>query len=194
MSIRRPALAACALLSLTTTLPAAAQQAPAAQAATPHPSYAALGIALTKSDWPCSADLECDQDHSGLRLLLGHRVWRNLAVEGGYFNFGKLKGVEGRYLETTAFGAGVAWHQPLFWRLTGTLRAGAASVKTRGYGVATASSDDGSQRMQAYAGAGLSLALAPQLALDLGWDTTEARFNRVKSRVHMYSLGASLHF
>ena len=129
-------IAALGLAGAALALPAAAQMSMSAV-------YVGGGIGQSKFKADCGGGLDCDKNDTSFRGFVGYQFTRNIAVEGGYTDLGKLK--------VSGFGTS-ADIQVTAWDLSGVFswpieqfgvfgRLGIASVKAKPGGAFSGAGD-----------------------------------------------------
>ena len=161
--------------------------------------YVVGSVGVASWDVDCEGAANCDKTDVGFKLLGGYKFASNLAVEAGYFNFGKARisdsGLSADF-KAVAFGAGLAVHTDISPQWNAVARLGVASVRTTldaslaGYG----SASDEQSSTQAYAGLGVGYLLTPALSLDAALDFTNAKFEGEKGNISKFSLGLTYSF
>lgn len=97
----------------------------------------------------------------------GYRWANGLAAEVGFVDFGKATLEESRdRVRLSGAMAGIAWHLPFGNVAEGVLRGGGIDVKSERTG------ERERRRFRAYLGLGIQFWIAPQAAIELGWDAT----------------------
>lgn len=136
----------------------------------------------------CEGAANCDDGSTGFKLLGGYKFNPNLAVEGGYFDFGKASAA-GNTFKVNGFGIGGAFHYDVNSDFGVVARLGVANVK--GEASASSSSETSSQL---YGGLGLGYKVAPNWSVDAAYDFSKAEFSGEKFNVHMFSVGLTFAF
>lgn len=162
----------------------------------------ALGAGLSRWDSGCGGGAACDDGGSAGRAALAVTVVRGLALEAVALDLGRAEqrqgGQGGQVLRQQARMLGLGLMAPLELgpRLGAELRAGIGRVQVRRERSAGAAAplavDDASPEF--YAGAALTLALAPQVWLQVGWDATLARLDAGTRRIGAATAGVALRF
>jgi OmpA-OmpF porin, OOP family len=156
--------------------------------------YAVVSAGSSKVDLECGGTgLSCDESGTAFKLLGGYKFTPNIALEGGYLNFGEGTVSDGTTtikLKTDAFVIGGALHADFSQSWNFVARLGLAQVKTK-LSVAGLGSDSESGA-QAYAGIGYRL--TKQLSLDATLDFTKVEVGGAKDDVRALSLGLTYAF
>lgn len=167
----------------------------AAQAQTPAGGYLAVGAGVSKYNDSCEGLSQCDTTGTGFKFTGGYALGNGFAVEGVYLNFGKSSAsAAGLSVEvkSTAFGLGGAYTLPLSSSWDFVARLGVARVKTKGTVIGLGSASD--TGTSPYFGLALGWKMSPSTYLELGWDSTQARFEGEKESVSALTLGLGLRF
>ena len=174
------------------------QAASAQHVAQPFYGLGSIGISeFTGGDADniCRSVQECDRTGNAFKLIGGYKLTPSLAVEGGYWNYGRLTGRRNgttTELAASAFGAGLAYHHPFAPQWQGLARLGLsamdAKLSVNGATVAQESS------AQFYGGLSLGYVLAPNIALDGGWDFSFGSVNGSNFDINAVSLGLRVGF
>jgi len=135
----------------------------------------------------CEGLAGCDDGSTGFKLLGGYKLNPNMAIEGGYFDFGKAS-AGGATLKANGFGVGGAFHYDINsdFKLVGRL--GAANMK------ADASASSSESSTQLYGGVGLGYKVAPNWSVDAAYDFSKIKFSGEKFDVHLFSVGLTFAF
>lgn len=138
----------------------------------------------------CDGVADCDDGSSGFKLLGGYKLNPNVAVEGGYFDFGKAK-APGETLKANGFGVGGAYHFDVNSDFGVVGRLGVARMKGKGEDGTDSVSESSTQL---YGGLGLGYKVAPNWSIDAAYDFSKIKFQGDKSNVHLFSVGATFAF
>lgn len=138
----------------------------------------------------CDGVPNCDDGSTGFKLLGGYKLNPNVAVEAGYFDFGKAEG-SGLALKANGFGVGGAFHYDVNSDFGVVGRLGVARMKGKG--------DDGTDSVsesstQLYGGLGLGYKFVPNWSVDAAYDFSKIKLDGEKTNVHMFSVGVTFAF
>jgi OmpA-OmpF porin, OOP family len=136
----------------------------------------------------CGASAGCDDGSSGFKLLGGYKLNPNVAVEGGYFDFGKASS-GGATLKANGFGAGGAFHYDVNSDFGVVGRLGVARMKAD-----DSFSSSSASSTQLYGGLGLGYKVAPAWSVDAAYDFSKVEVSNTKFNVHMFSVGVTFAF
>jgi hypothetical protein len=158
------------------------------------------GAGLSRLDTGC-AGAGCDRSDTAARAALAVTVVRGLALEALVLDFGRAREPRGTgtlQQRVRATGLGLMAPLELGPRLGAELRVGIARVQVRrsalpAGAVPAPGAGDGSSP-EFYGGLGLTLALTPQLWLQVGRDTTQAPLADGTRRVGATTAGLALRF
>lgn len=147
------------------------------------------------ADNVCRGVQECDRTGNAFKLIGGYKLTPSLAVEGGYWNYGRLtsrnNGITTE-LEASAFGAGLAYHHPFAPQWQGVARLGLSAMDAKVSNNAGFSAQESSA--QFYGGLSLGYVLAPNIALDGAWDFSFGSVNGSNFEINAVSLGLRVGF
>lgn len=171
-----------------------------AQGAAAQPFYglATLGFSDFRggeADYICRGQLDCDRTGTAVKLIGGYKFAPSLSAELGFWDYGRITGRSGSFqqdLAAKAFGGGVAYQAQFQPKWLGTARIGLASMdarKTNNLGLSIRETS-----VQLYGGLALGYSLAPNLALDGGWDFAFASLNGSDFEINALSIGLRLGF
>lgn len=135
----------------------------------------------------CEGAANCDDGSSGFKLLGGYKLNPNVAVEGGYFDFGKAS-APGATLKANGFGVGGAFHYDVNSDFGVVGRLGVANMKADSSVLSSQSST------QLYGGLGLGYKVAPAWSVDAAYDFSKVKFDDEKFNVHLFSVGVTFAF
>ena len=145
--------------------------------------YAALSVGASKLSLDCTGTTTCDNTGAGAKLLGGYQFDSGLAVEIGYFNFGKGKAAVGNVsaeIENSGIGGGVAFHRDLARNIPFVARLGLARMKTRingnVAGLGSASTSD--TNISLYGGRGIGYRLDDEITVEVAWDYGRAKYDK----------------
>lgn len=147
------------------------------------------------ADNVCRNVQECDRTGTAIKLVGGYKVSPALAVEAGYWNYGRLTGERfgvTTELEASAFGAGLAYHHVFAPKWLGIARLGLSAMDAKLSNNAGFTAQESSA--QFYGGLSLGYALAPNIALDGAWDFAFASVNGSNVEINAVSLGLRVGF
>jgi len=136
----------------------------------------------------CDGVANCDDGSTGFKLLGGYKFNPNMAIEGGYFDFGKASS-QGDTFKVNGFGVGGAFHFDVNSDFGVVARLGVANMK----GEASASSSSETST-QLYGGFGLGYKVAPNWSVDAAYDFSKAKFDGEKVNAHLFSVGLTFAF
>jgi OmpA-OmpF porin, OOP family len=158
-------------------------------------TYGVVSFGASKVDLGCSGTgLSCDESGTAFKLLGGYKFTPNIALEGGYLNFGESKVSDGTTtikLKTDAFVVGAAVHADFSQSWNFVARLGLAQVKTKLSATGLSDSESGAQ---VYAGLGIGYRLTKQLSLDAALDLSKVELGDAKDDVRALSLGLTYSF
>ncbi len=135
----------------------------------------------------CDGVANCDDGSSGFKLLGGYKFNPNLAIEGGYFDFGKAS-AGGETLKANGFGVGGAFHHDINSDFNLVGRLGVANMK------ADDSDSSSESSTQLYGGIGLGYKVAPNWSVDAAYDFSKIKLSGEKFDVHLFSVGLTFAF
>lgn len=168
--------------------------------------YGVGSVGLSRFDTDCSGTASCDKSDTAFKLMGGYKFTPTIAVEVGYFDFGKAKGSAlGVNVEEklNGFGAGAAFHVDLAPSWTGVARLGLAQMKTKLTGSSGATSlSDSDTNTSLYGGLGVGYRLNKQVTIDGAWDFSKAKYNKnffgtpidSSDNVNAFSVGVTFGF
>lgn len=163
--------------------------------------YGVVSVGASRLDTDCTGIPNCDKSDTAFKILGGYRFMPNLAGEVGYFDFGKAKASDSTTslsLKTTAYGAGLAYHQDLAPDWNFVARLGVASVKAKASAsvAGVGSGSDSDSNAQAYYGLGVGYKISKSTSLDLAWDGTRTKFSSggVSASENVYALSVGVTF
>ena len=136
----------------------------------------------------CDGVASCDDGSTGFKLLGGYKFNPNLAVEGGYFDFGKAS-APGDTLKINGFGVGGAFHYDVNSDFGVVARLGVANMKAKDSAASVSESST-----QLYGGLGLGYKVAPNWSVDAAYDFSKAKLLGEKIKAHMFSVGLTFAF
>ena len=148
--------------------------------------YATVAGGAAQNDVECTVTLTCEKSDVAFKLLGGYRMAPWIAGEAVYLDFGAARKA-GRLNEdsfgTSAFGGGVALHGN-FASWTLTARVGAARVASERVLTWMLPSNNPppsgltTPKLMPYGGAGLGYHLSKYVALAVGIDVTQSKWER----------------
>ncbi len=160
--------------------------------------YGTVSAGVSKHDVDCAGTTSCDDTGSAYKVLGGYKFNPNIAIEGGYMNFGKTKAVvDGIELElgVTGVGVGAAFHQDFATNWNFVARLGLVQMKSkltgRSGGASATFSDSGAEL---YAGLGVGYKLTKQMSLDAAMDFSKGEIDGSKANVAAFSVGLTFGF
>ncbi len=164
--------------------------------------YLDLGLGKGHFNGDCTGMSHCDDSSTGYKLFGGYRLTPGVAVELGYFNFGKPQGdvaqpaggVARVHGHNDGIGGGFAFTTDLASWLNLTGRLGVMGMKssvTGGNGGAYLGASSES-RGKVYAGVDLGFVVSRNVTLHASWDLSNSAFEN--RRVDLLSLGGSVEF
>lgn len=143
----------------------------------------------------CGFPYSCDNDDTGYKLYAGYKVHPQIAIEGGYIDFGKSTINVGSAgvgsIAVDGFLLNAAGRLPFTRELTGVGRLGLAFVDTKASGPA-GSRTDGSTN--AYFGLGLEYSFNKNLRGTASADFTTAEVAGDDGNVRLLSIGLQYDF
>ncbi|MDR7335947.1 outer membrane beta-barrel protein [Roseateles asaccharophilus] len=165
---------------------------------TPAQVYVTVAGGSTHMAVDCTGATTCDKTTTGGKALVGYSFGNGFSLEGGYASFGKAVAADrtsSATIKPTALLLGGAFALPLGNEWGMNVRLGLAQVKTK------ASAAIGTQRgsvseseAKAYAGIGLTYAVAQNVKLELAADSTQGEIAGEKGTIRLISLGATFAF
>jgi opacity protein-like surface antigen len=179
---RRHGLAAAALAAV---VGAAAALAPAGARAEAGP-YLVLSAGISQIKVACGGATPCDTKDNGFKILLGTRGPANVALEGGYWNFGQARVGTGS-AKVDGFGVTVALHDDFQPEWTAAGRLGFASLKGSGAALG------GSNTTPIY-GFSLGYRLTPKITLEGAIDAARPKFEGARTNVQLLGAHVSISF
>ena len=160
-------------------------------------AYLGATVGVTTANLACPANAMCDKTDTGFKIYGGYTVVEGLAAELGYLDYGQNAGKLGVAtfdVKSHAIYLAAAMHGDFTTAFGGTLRLGAAKVKTSGtygFGAAQSVSED---KFKAYVGLGLDYAFTKNWKGVAAADFTTAEVKKEEVAVRMFSLGAQYNF
>jgi OOP family OmpA-OmpF porin len=162
---------------------------------------ASVGIARLSVD--CSGTSSCDKSDTAFKLLGGYKFTPNVAVEAGYFSFGKATAAASGVnvgIKNTAVGGGVAFHQDLGSDWNAVARIGVAQVRTTidasVSGAGSGSDTDSNAAL--YGGVGIGYKLTKMTSVDAVWDFSKSKYNKngidESGSINAFSVGVTFSF
>lgn len=144
----------------------------------------------------CGGVASCDNNDTGYKLYAGYKVHPQIAIEGGYIDFGKSKISVGSFgvgsIAVDGFLVNAAGRLPFTRELTGVGRLGLAFVDTKASGLPYGNRTDGSTN--AYFGLGLEYSFNKNLRASASADFTTAEIGGDDSTVRLLSIGLQYDF
>lgn len=146
-------------------------------------TYAVASVGSATLNVDCTGAATCDKSDTAVKLIFGYKFNPNLAVELGYFDFGKARasgsGVSAE-IGNTAVGLGLAYHQEMAPNWNFVARLGAAQMKTKITGaiVGLGSGSDSDNNMTAYGGLGIGYMFSKSVSLGAAWDFSKSKYNK----------------
>lgn len=138
----------------------------------------------------CSGGSGCDDSSTGFKILGGYKINPNIAVEAGYFNFGKASaGFE--TLKATGLGIGAAFHFDTGSDFIVFGRLGVADMEAKASDPTGSISDSSNQL---YGGIGLGYKLSATTTIDASYDFSKIDFFGGEFDVNMFSVGLTFSF
>lgn len=161
--------------------------------------YAVVSAGSSNLDADCSGTTSCDNSGVGFKLLGGYRLQPNIAVELGYFDFGKATASLGALSaenKNSAFGGGVAFHHSISANWPVVARLGVARVKTTVSGsfAGFGSTNDSETHAKLYGGLGIGYRLSPSVSLDGAWDFSKSTYGGESGNISVISVGLTFWF
>lgn len=161
--------------------------------------YAVVSVGSSKLNVDCTGTTSCDDSGTGFKLLGGYKFQPNMAVELGYFDFGKATATVGALAaenKNSAFGAGIAFHHNISPNWPIVARLGIAQVKTTisgsfpGFG----SASDSESNAALYGGVGIGYRLSPTVSIDGTWDFSKSEYGGETGNINVFSVGLTFWF
>lgn len=165
--------------------------------------YVGLAGGVARADVDCSGTTVCDRNDTAVKVFGGYKFTPNIALEGNYFNFGKVKvagpvpgfGTVTGDIKTSGFGIGAAFFGQFGSDWSGVARLGVASMKTKvNASVAGFSGSDSETKAQPYAGFGLGYGISKGVTLDLAADFSRGEYSGEKSDIAAFTVGMTFSF
>lgn len=158
---------------------------------------ASAGLGQMDADLDC-AGANCDDTSGGGKFYVGYKISENVAFEGSYANFGKFSGSTGSYnlgIKGTSFGINVVLLGDLSPSLTGSLRLGVASNKTKiEESISGFSGSDEETNTAAFFGLALGYRITRALTVEGGIDFSQFEYQDLKTDGRLFSLGLKYEF
>ena len=177
---------AAALLALATS----------ASAQLNNKAYIGGAFGLSNVDVDCAGVASCDNNDKGFKLYAGYKLHPQIAIEGGYIDFGKSNiSVGSRGVGSIAvdgFLLNAAGRLPFTRELTGVGRLGLAFVDTKASGWPYGNRTDGSTN--AYFGLGLEYSFSKNLRGTASADFTSGEVAGDDGSVRLLSIGVQYDF
>lgn len=174
-----------------------------ASAAAVAQPYVSGSFGTVKLNVDCAGTTSCDRTDTGFKLIGGYFFSPKLAVEVGYFDYGKAKASDSGLsseIASSAVGIGLAAHQNLAPQWDLFARLGVARMETK-VSVAVSgggSASDSATNAMPYGGLGLGYRLRPNMALELTWDTSRTKYDKnglnESASLNMFSVGMTFKF
>ena len=159
---------------------------PTAASAQSSKPYVVLGAGVSAVKLDCGGALPCDRSDSGFKLMVGTRGPENLALEGGYWSFGKAR-VGNAEVGVDGLGLTVALHDDFAPEWTAAGRLGFGSFKSEGGG-------SHSRKSAMLYGLSIGHRLTPQLAVELFFDTARPKLGGSNARLQLMGVQATMGF
>ena len=159
-----------------------------------------LGESVNKLDCYGSA---CDRKNMSGKVLFGYRFGNNVAIEGSYFQAGRLSAEEqtstywySDKVKAQAIGVGAAYFMPFSESWMGVVRGGVAAVKAKatylnGTSSGTSSFEENKTSANPYLGIGISYMITPQFSVDATYDWNQMKVGGDNANVHAVRVGLS---
>jgi OOP family OmpA-OmpF porin len=138
----------------------------------------------------CDGVDDCDDGSTGFKILGGYKFNPNIAVEAGYFSFGKAS-AGGETLKATGLGIGGAFHYDTGSDFVVFGRLGVADMKAKNEFGSESFSDSSSQL---YGGIGLGYKLSATTTIDASYDFSKIEIVEDEFDVNMFSVGLTFSF
>ncbi len=159
---------------------------------------ASAGIGQMDADIDCEGASECDDSSGGGKLYAGFKVSENVAFEGSYTKFGKFSASGGGTsldITGTSFGISVVMLGDLSPNLTGALRLGVASNKTKlDVSVPGGGGSDEESNVAASFGLALGYRVTKALSIEGGIDFSQFEYDDLKADGRLFSIGLKYEF
>ena len=141
--------------------------------------------------------LSCDSNDTGYKVYAGYKVHPQIAIEGGYIDFGKSNINVGSFgvgsIAVDGFLINAAFRHNFTRELNGVARLGVATLDTKlSANVLGRSQTDSSTKL--YFGLGAEYALQKNFKVTAGADFTSAEFQGDSGAVRLFSIGAQYDF
>lgn len=144
----------------------------------------------------CGFPYSCDNDDTGYKFYAGYKVHPQIAIEGGYIDFGKstinVGSVGVGSIAVDGFLINAAGRLPFTRELTGVGRLGLAMVDTKSTGFPYGNRTDGSTN--AYFGLGLEYSFNKNLRGTAAADFTTGEIAGEEGSVRLLSIGLQYDF
>jgi OOP family OmpA-OmpF porin len=164
--------------------------------------YFGVGGGVTSNDVDCTGASSCDRTATGLKLFGGYKFNRTLAIEGGYYNFGKVTATVpvdffdvDVAVKPVAYVVNVALHGDLTPQVNVVGRLGVASTHLRVDGSTQGITvTDSENSTQPFTGFGIGYRLNPTMTMGLDADFTRAKYDGESISVQLYTASFSWSF
>ena len=144
----------------------------------------------------CGGIASCDNNDTGYKFYAGYKVHPQIAIEGGYIDFGKSNHSVGSFgvgsIAVDGFLINAAGRLPFTRELTGVGRLGLAMVDTKSTGYPYGNRTDGSTN--AYFGLGLEYSFNKNLRGTAAADFTTGEVAGDEGAVRLLSIGLQYDF
>jgi len=177
---------AAALLALATS----------ASAQLNNKAYIGGAFGMANVDVDCGGLASCDNDDTGYKFYAGYKVHPQIAIEGGYIDFGKSNISVGSVgvgsIAVDGFVVNAAGRLPFTRELTGVGRLGLAFVDTKTSGLPYGNRTD--DTTSAYFGLGLEYSFSKNLRGTAAADFTTGEVDGEEGTVRLLSIGLQYDF
>ncbi len=172
-------------------------------AAEPQPLYVELGVGLDDGRVDCLSEFACDHRDRFGKLAAGFRFSPVIDVQVAWFDAGRFKGADVTPLGTRFNGkfdvsggiVSAGFTRPLIEGVDATVRAGPAVMRTSfDYADPAYGSDRHKTTLQPYAGAALSYAVTPAIAIGLSYDLTRFKAHDDNGLLQLFGVSARYSF
>ena len=165
--------------------------------------YGAVSVGIARLNVDCSGTSSCDKSDTAFKLLGGYKFIPSVALEVGYFNFGKATAAASGVnvgIKNAGFGVGAAFHQDLGSDWNAVARLGIAQIRTKidaSVSGAGAGSDTDSNAAL-YGGLGVGYKLTKTTSIDVVWDFSKSKYNKngldESGSINAFSAGVTFAF
>jgi OOP family OmpA-OmpF porin len=160
--------------------------------------YVSLSGGMSKFNEDCTGTSSCDTTGNAAALVGGYEIFKGIAIEGVYLNFGQAKasglGVNVR-IKSNAVGLGGAFRVPLGSSANLVARLGVARVQVdalgSGLGVTVTEKES---TTQPYAAIGINWFFTPSAYAEAAYTSTQGSLFGDKATISAFTVGLGLRF